>query len=582
MSSVSPNSVADPSAATACAAPEAAISPWHAIVNALKAEGVTHVFGLPGNPKHLLNDLADHSDIRFVLVRDEKSAVACAYAWGRLTGQPGVVFSNPGPGITNLVTGLLEATCGSVPVVAIANGVVQHQEGMGAFQELDSRALMKPVTKWMERVADIRRLPWVMRRAFATACSGRPGAVYVELPSDLTDQRAVFPPYVKSQTWAPTRPAPQAVADAAALLHGARQPVIVCGGGAVVAGASAEVARLAERLGAAVLTTPSGRGIYPEDGPHALGQVGLYFTEAGKAWYDGADVMLVLGSRLEAFSTNSWALYPGKARMIQVDIDPLAIGMNWVPEVGVVADVALAVRDIEAELDRLGQRRDDGLAARLAQTSRAFTERCQADAREHHRPVRTRQMLEAVNRIFGHDTILMKENGGADLWCYYWPYYRVLDVGDCVPMAEQTAMGMGAIGAIGAKMARPDKQVVCFVGDGAMQMSIVELATAAQWKCGVTWIVLNNAAFGWVQYNQVLTRRPLVNTGFEVVSDFAAVARAQGCHGITVTEPAQVDAAVQQARSLNHQGVPVLIDVHIARHEYSDHFVAVHHERIDH
>lgn len=558
------------------------IGPWQLVVEALKAEGVTHVFGLPGNPKHLLNDLADHSDITFVLMRDEKSAVACAYAWGRLTGQPGVVFSNPGPGITNLVTGLLEATCGSVPLVAIANGVVQMQEGMGAFQELDTRTLMKPVTKWMERVADIRRLPWVMQRAFATARSGRPGSVYVELPSDLADQRAEFAPYVPSQVYGRMRPDPQALARAADLLMGARQPVIVCGGGAVVSGAAAEVARLADRLAAAVMTTPSGRGIYPEDGPQALGQIGLYFTEAGKAWYDNADVVLVLGSRLEAFSTNSWTLYPGQARLIQIDIDPLAIGMNWQPEVGLAGDVAASLRDLESELDRRGLRRDETRSARLASTSRDFTDRCLQEARQPHTPIRTRQLLESVNRIFGKDTILMKENGAADLWCYYWPYYRVLDVGDCVPMAEQTAMGMGAIGAIGAKMARPDKQVVCFVGDGAMQMSIVELTTAAEWKCGVTWVVLNNNAFGWVQYNQVLARRPLVNTGFAIDSDFAAIANAQGCHGIRVTDAAQVDAAVQEARRLNQSGVPVLIDVRIAKHDYSDHFVAVHHERIEH
>lgn len=558
------------------------IGPWRAIVEALKAEGVQRVFGLPGNPKHLLNDLADHSDIPFVLMRDEKSAVACAYAWGRLTGQPGVVFSNPGPGITNLVTGLLEATGGSVPLVALANGVVQRQEGMGAFQELDTRTLMRPVTKWMERVADIARLPWVMQRAFVTARSGRPGAVYVELPSDLADQRTVFPAYVPSRLLGGSRPDPQDVARAAALLAGARNPVIVCGAGAVVSGAATEVARLADRLAAAVMTTPGGRGIYPEEGPQAMGQVGLYFTEAGKAWYDDADVLLVLGSRLEAFSTNSWSLYPRGAAMIQVDLDPLAIGMNWQAEVGLVGDVAAAVRDIEAELDRRGHRRDDERAAALAEASRTWIDRCVAQAREPMQPIRTRQLVEAVNRIFGHDTILMKENGAADLWCYYWPYYRVLDAGDCVPMAEQTAMGMGAIGAIGASMARPGKQVVCFVGDGAMQMSIVELATAAQWRCGITWVVLNNLAFGWVQYNQVLTQRPLVNTGFEVDSDFAAIANAQGCHGIRLEDPNQVDAAMVEAQRLNRQGIPVLIDARIARHDYPDHFVKIHHDRLEH
>ncbi|MGE0314249.1 MAG: thiamine pyrophosphate-binding protein [Lautropia sp.] len=558
------------------------VGPWRAVVESLKVEGVTCVFGLPGNPKHLIYDLQEHSDIRFVLMRDEKSAVACAYAWGRLTGEPGVLFSNPGPGITNLVTGLLEATCGSVPIVAIANGVVQAQEGMGAFQELDTRTLMKPVTKWMERVADPRRMPWVMQRAFGIARNGRPGAVFVELPSDLADLRLPWTGYQRSQHCGRTRPDPERVTLAGELLGNARQPVIVAGGGSVVSGAADEVARLADRLAAPVFTTPSGRGIYPEDGPNALGQIGLYFTAAGKAWYDEADLMLVLGSRLEAFSTNSWTLYPKHARMIQIDIDSEAIGMNWQPAVGMVGDVRLSLRDIEAELDRRGHRRDDTRARRLATTSHEYTQTCLADARVHHTPIRTRQLLDAVNRIFGHDTILMKENGGADLWCYYWPYYRVLDVGDCVPMAEQTAMGMGAIGAIGAKLARPKKQVVCFVGDGAMQMSIVELATAAEHRCGVTWIVLNNQAFGWVQYNQVLMNKPLTSTGFAIGPDFAAIARAQGCHGITLTDPAQVDAAIDEARRLNLQGVPVLIDARIARHDYSDHFVALHRERIDH
>lgn len=558
------------------------MGPWQAVVEALKGEGVTHVFGLPGNPKHMVNDLMDHSDIEFVLMRDEKSAVACAYAWGRLTGQPGVVFSNPGPGITNLVTGLLEATCGSVPMVAIANGVVQHQEGMGAFQELDSRTLMRPVTKWMERVADIRRVPWVMRRAFATARSGRPGAVYVELPSDLADQQCETPSYQSAPAASRCRPDAERLAEAVTVLRQARQPVIICGAGAVVSGAAAEVAQLADRLAAAVMTTPGGRGIYPEDGPNAMGQIGLYFTRAGKTWYDDADVLLVLGSRLEAFSTNSWSLYPKNARLVHVDIDPMALDMNWRATVGVTGDVRLSAVDMLAELDRQGHARDHARADRLAGASRAYVRDCTIEAREQQSPIRTRQVLESVNRIFGHDTILMKENGAADLWCYYWPYYRVLDVGDCVPMAEQTAMGMGAIGAIGAKLARPDKQVVCFVGDGAMQMSIVELATASERRCGVTWVVLNNQAFGWVQYNQVLTKRPLRNTGFEVGSDFAAIARAQGCHGITVTDPAMVDAAVQEAQRLNQEGTPVLIDVHIAKHDYSDHFVAVHHERIDH
>ncbi|NLD56059.1 MAG: thiamine pyrophosphate-binding protein [Burkholderiaceae bacterium] len=558
------------------------MGPWRAVVEALKKEGVRYVFGLPGNPKHLIYDLTEHSDIRFVLVRDEKSAVACAYAWGRLTGEPGVVFSNPGPGITNLVSGLLEATSGSVPVVAITNGVVQRYDGMGAFQELDTHTLMKPVTKWSNRVTDIRRVPWVMQRAFSVARNGRPGATFVEIPSDLSSQTAPMPDYEASTPRQRSRPETAAVAAAAALVQAAKQPVLLCGGGSIVAQAQAEVERLGMLIGAPVLTTPSGRGIYPEGGPLSLGQVGLYFSREGKAWHDDADLMIVVGSRLEAFSTNNWSFRPKNARMVRIDVDPDALSLNWRADADVVGDAALSLADIIAELERRGYQPQDERVKRIAEAGRRFTEEAAAEARDTRTPIRPPQLLEAVNRIFGHDTILMKENGAADLWCYYWPYYRVLDAGDCVPMGEQTMMGMGVIGAIGAKLARPDKQVVCITGDGAMQMSLCELATAAENRCGVTWVVLNNQAFGWVQYNQVLNRKPLVGTGFEVSPDFAAIAKAQGCHGILVTDPAEVDAAVTRAKELNAEGVPVLIDARIAPHDYYQGFVDIHVAQLEH
>ena len=549
---------------------------WRAVVEALKVEGVRYVFGLPGNPKHLIYDLTEHSDIRFVLMRDEKSAVACAYAWGRLTGEPGVVFSNPGPGTTNLVSGLLEATSGSVPVVAIANGVVQRQDGMGAFQELDTHTLMKPVTKWSDRVTDVVRVPWIMQRAFSIARNGRPGATFVEIPSDLGGVTAPMPAYVASVSRQRSRPDAAAVEAATSLISASKQPVLLCGGGCVVGQAQSEVASLGMRIGAPVLTTPSGRGIYPEDGPLSLGQVGLYFSREGKAWYDNADLLVVVGSRLEAFSTNSWSFYPKSARMIRIDVDPNALGLNWRADVNIVGDAALALSDLEAELERRGYLAQHERVKRIADTGRRYTEEVIAEARAPTNPIRPPRLLEAVNRIFGHGTILMKENGATDLWCYYWPYYRVLDVGDCVAMGEQTAMGMGIIGAIGAKLARPDKHVVCFAGDGAMQMSLVDLATAAENRCGVTWIVLNNHAFGWVQYNQVLNRKPLIGTGFEVDVDFAAIAQAQGCHGIRVTDSNAVDEAIAQAKALNDKGIPVLIDAQIAKHDYYKGFVDIH------
>ncbi|MBM3524440.1 MAG: thiamine pyrophosphate-binding protein, partial [Alphaproteobacteria bacterium] len=546
---------------------------WHAVAEALEAEGVEYVFGLPGNPKHLVYDLTERTRIKFVLVRDEQYAVACAYAYARLARKPGVVFSNPGPGVTKLVTGLLEATSASLPVVAITNGVVVAHDGMGAFQELDTVAMNRPITKWSVRLADPGRINWTIQRAFSIAKNGRPGAVYVDVPSDFADRRVAMEGYVPSVPRLRSRPDATDVTRAADLLATAKRPIIVCGSGAVSAGAAPQVAALAEALGAPVFTTPGGRGIYPEDGPLALGQTGLYFTAAGKRWYDSADLLLSVGSRLEAFSTNSWASFPRGARFIQIDAEPTAIGMNWRPDVAVVGDAALALDDIRAALPAIdtGSRR-----AEIAVLKQDYEADVAAEAAERTTPLRLPRILAEINAVFGRNTVLVKENGGTDLWCYYWPYYRVLDVDCCVPMGEQTAMGFGFAGTIGAKLARPDRKVIAIGGDGAMNMAMMELATAAENRLGITWIVLNNQAFGWPQYDQVLRGKPLVATGFQVGADFVRIAEAQACRARRIDRPEQIRPALDFALAANHEGVPCLLEFTVAKHDYPPHFVAVH------
>lgn len=554
------------------------MTPWRAVAEALTAEGIERVFGLPGNPIHLVADLAKHTKIENVLVRHEHSGAALAYATARVTGRPAVCYGNPGPGITNMATALLEATSASLPVIALTNGVPLAGDGKGAFQELDSVSLMRPATKWATRVVSAEMVPWALRRAFSTAKNGRPGAVFVDIPSDLGVAEAEIPAYRPSLPRHRSRPDAESVDAAARLLAKAKAPLVLCGSGAVGAGAAASLRRLSERLGMPVFTTPGGRGIFPEDHDLALGQVGLYFTELGKAYFDSADLVLAVGSRLEDFSTGGWQLWPRRARMIQVDIDPEAIFLNLEPEVALVGDAALALDDLDAALPEVDEATRERRLAPLLRAKAKFLQRLAAEGQRQRTPILTRQVVAAVNRVFGHDTIMVHENGGADLWTYYWPYYRVLDVGDSLPMGEQTAMGMGVIGAIAAKMARPDKNVVCVGGDGALQMAMMELATAAERKCGVTWVVLNNRSLGWPQFIQRLEGQRQVATDFAVSPDFAKLAEAQGCKGITVRDPAKVEVALRSALRANRQGVPVLLDVRIAKHDYPRHFVAFHRE----
>lgn len=555
------------------------MTPWRAIVAALAAEGVDRVFGLPGNPLHLVADLARHAPgIRNVLARHEHSGVAMAYAHARLTGDVAVCYGNPGPGTTNMATALLEATCGSLPVICVTNGTPMGADGKGAFQELDAVAHLKPVTKWATRLVDPATTPWVMARAFSIARQGRPGAVFIDVPSDIGLKPVAMETYRRAQPRLRFRPDAATVKDAARLLARAKAPIIVCGSGAVSARASGQVRALAEALGAPVFTTPGGRGIVGEGHALSFGQIGLYFTKVGKETYDAADLMLSVGSRLEDFSTGGWQLFPKGAKLIQLDIDPHAIAMNWRPDVALVGDAALALDDLLAVLPAIDSSARTRRATALAKAKARFLARVEAEGRPGKGPTRTPHVLAALNRVFGRDTILVNENGGADLWSYYWPYYRVLDEGDCVPMAEQTAMGMGVIGAIAAKLARPDKNVVCVTGDSALQMAMMELATAAEQKAGVTWVVLNNQALGWPQYIQVLERLPRVATDFAVSPDFVRLAEAQGCVGILVDRPGRIEPALRSALAANRKGRPVLIDVRIPKHDYLPHFTAYHKE----
>jgi acetolactate synthase-1/2/3 large subunit len=551
---------------------------WQAAVEALEAEGVRYAFGLPGNPLHLVADL-DGSSVTPILARNESSAVFMAYGYARVAREVGVCFGNPGPGTTNMVSGMLEADSACVPVVALSNGTVSRFDGAGALQELDVMTLMRPVTKWSSQLRDPAAMPWLMRRAFHVARNGRPGSVFVEVPGDLGLREAEIEDYASAGPRLRSRPSSDAVEALAALLAASERPVVVAGSGAWSADAGAALRALAETIGAGVLTTPGGRGSFPEEHELALGQMGLYFTSAGRAAWDDADLVLSVGSRLEELQAGPGAsLFPAGARYAQIDADAFAIARNVVPDVGLVGDAALALEDVLAALRARGADASGRaawraeLAARKAETA-ADVERARADRRG---PVFGGQLVGEIEQVFGPRTILAHENGGHDLWSYYSPYYRVQDGGISIPPGEQTVMGIAVVGAIGAKLARPDLHVVCTSGDGAMQMVLGELGSAVQHRAPVTWVVFADGGLAWPQYIGLETGHAPVATDFEQRTDFVAAARAQGLHAEAVTHGDDVRDALDRARQATEDGVPALVEVAVARHEYAPGFVSFH------
>ncbi len=554
---------------------------WDLIVRALSAEGVRFIFGIPGNPRALYDSLYGQGEVEPILVRHEASGAFMAMAYSKLTRQPGVCFGSPGPGVANLIPGVLEAQSGCTPLIALGSSSSLSTEGMGAFQEAPQMEMMRPITKWAFRLPSAERASWAVRRAFSIASNGKPGPVYLEIPFDVGVSQVPITPYAPSVRPLRVRPDWERVKRAAELLLEAERPVVVAGGGAHSSGAHHELRGLCELLGIPILTTPSGRGIIPEDHPLSLGLVGLYRTRVGKRVYEEADLLLSLGSRHEEFQTASWRYYPEGARLIQVDIDPFEMGRNWIPDLPVVGDVKLFLQDLQAIIsERVAKRPLEEMprVKSLIEAREAFEREVRMECMDPSTPLRSKRVVYEANRVFGRGTILVNENGSQDLWSYYWPYYRVLDLDGCVAPAEQTCMGFGVAGAIGAKLAAPERRVICITGDGAFQMFMKEMPTAVQYGAPVTWIVLNNYSLGWIKLHEKALGERYIAVDFEAQPDFASAAGACGCYGAQVKSPEEVRPALEEALSQNLRGVPAVLDFIVDPWDFPEGFKEFHRE----
>jgi acetolactate synthase I/II/III large subunit len=546
----------------------ATMTGWQAVVQALRAEGVPYVFGLPGDPGHLYDavyELEQDGGPKAIGVRYETSGAFLAMAYTRVSGEMAACFGCPGPGVANLVPGVLEAFSGCTPMLVLSVRASRKTNGMGAFQETDHLGMMRPMTKWATTVEISERIPWTIRRAVQIARTGQPGPVYVELPANIGLADAEFPPYVTAPKEVRPGPDAEALQEACDLIAASKRPLLITGGGSILSGAGDAVTRFVEDFGIPVQTTPSGRGSVVESHPLFAGLVGLYRTTLPKEVFESADLIITVGARMEEFQGGFFPLDP-ETKIIQIEIEPFEISRNWRPDVAIQSDARLAIEALHGVMADNDVPRKDDLAAEIERRHAEVVAAARADAEESmadgSMPMKGKAIISEINRVFGDNTIIVKENGGQDLWVYYWPYYQVLDPGCCVAPAEQTAMGYGVIGSMAAKLAAPERKVVCTTGDGAFQMSIHELGTAAQNNLGITWVVLNDGAFGWVQWIQ---KRDLggriVATNFDPSIDIIATAKAAGCDARKVNSPDELGPALEAAIAANEQGIPFVVEV---------------------
>lgn len=544
---------------------------WEAVIQALKAEGIKFLYGLPSSPADLYDALYDEPSIKAIQVRHEAAGGFMAMAEALTTGNPTVCFASEGPGVTHLAAPLLESLATCAPVIAICPGVDQRKDGKGAFQETDQVGLMKPITKWTVRVPYPEKIPWVLHRAFSLATNGQPGPIFIEIPRDVGRAKAEISEYVPAKRYLRTMGEPELIQQAVKLIGKAKRPLIVAGGGARRSGAHDEVKALAELLGAPVMTTPSGRGIIEEDHPLAFGQVGIYRNRLGIEIYGSADLVITVGSRNEEFQTGSWTHLAENAKLVQIDLESFEISRNWVPDVAVMGDAKLILGSILEKIEQQPEwaERKHANSAKKRELDQAVAGECLTDLL----PIRSKRVVYEINEVFGKNTIMVHENGSQDLWSYYSPYYKVLERNGDIAPGEQTCMGLGVMGAVAVKLARPDKNVVCVTGDGAFQMYNQDVPTAVQYNAPVTWVILNTFSLGWPKRGQTSMGERYIATDFEVQPDFVLLAQAYHCYGERIEKPEEIKAALQRALEANKAGKPAILDVIVDETEVGPGFV---------
>ncbi|EPD36760.1 MULTISPECIES: thiamine pyrophosphate-binding protein [Delftia] len=539
-----------------------------AMVRMLQLNGVKHIFGLCGDTSLPFYDAMARLDhgMDHILTRDERSAGYMADAYARVTGKVGVCEGPSGGGATYLLPGLAEANESSVPVLGITSDVSVGARGKFPLTELDQQALYRPLTKWNTTIDRVDQIPHAVRSAFRAMTTGRPGATHICLPYDV-QKHALDPADVWAQPGHDRYPAyrsapdPAAVAEAADRLVAARSPVLICGGGVLIAGAGAALDALATLLNAPVCSSVSGQGSLAGSHPLNAGVVGTNGgVEATRAVVAQADLVMFIGARAGSTTTEHWQMPSRKVTIVHLDVDAMTIGTNYRTDVALVGDALLGLQALHAAVQQRIARRpaDAADGAALAATARAAKLAFFAPlAASLERPIKPERVVDTLNRLLPARAIVVADPGTP---CpYFTAYFDAPQAGrHFITNRAHGALGFAMSAGFGAAIGQPDSVVVAVMGDGSFGFTCGELETIVRRNVPLKMIVFSNSVFGWIKASQ---KSGYDERYFSV--DFnrthhARVAEAFGVKAWRVEDPADLEAALKAA--LMHDG-PALVDV---------------------
>jgi acetolactate synthase-1/2/3 large subunit len=545
----------------------------------LQQRGVRHVFGLCGHTNIAVLSAMAASEIDFVNVRHEQIAAHAADAYARVTGRAAVLLCHLSPGLTNAATGVANAALDCIPIVVIAGDVPSHYFGRHPHQEVNLHAdaaqheIYRPFVKRSWRVDKVELLPEILDKAFLLAESGQPGPVLVDVPMDVFSQPVDPQLFTRLAEATTTLHRPSLDDDLAAAivdrLAAAANPVVLAGGGVLLARASDELRRFVEFLDLPVAYSLMGKGALSDDHPLVLGMSGFWGTELVNETCLNADVILAIGARFKEADSSSWyrdyTFNIPPTTLIHVDIEPSEIGRVYPTEIGAVADAraALSVLDRVARQRVAGGRANPVVCRRIAEFRKNFAAANHAATVSDAFPMMPERILADVRSVVPDDAYLTTDVG--------WnkngvgQQFPIRTPGTVLTPGGFATMGFGPSAAIGAKLAAPARTVVSLVGDGGFGQNPALLATAVERSLGIVWVVMNNNAYGTIAGLQQAHFGLTYGTTFpgdlgdpHLLPDYARVAEAYGATGIRVESAAEFKPLLAKAIAMDR---PVVIDV---------------------
>ncbi len=510
-------------------------------------------FFLMGGPTHGVGNSCIANGVRMIDVRHEQAAVMMAHAYARLRSRPGLCMAASGPGVMNLGAGLANALVDCAPVVALGGAAPMAGHPSGDFQDIDQVAVMRPVTKWADRVNEPRQLPRMLVEAFVQAGSGKPGPVYLDLPADVlyseVDPAAVHWPEVALDA-DHTRSAAneEQIARLFELLHKASRPVVISGSGVLWSGAAQELRQFVERCGIPLYTTPQGRGVIPED--HSLS-----FPAARSQALKEADLVLVLGTRLNyVWGHGEPPRISANAQFVRIDVDAAEVASSGRMALGIVADARTVLQQC---LDRLGSSGvpaakfkawTDSLHAVNVKKSQAAEARLSNDST----PIHPLRLCKELRDFMDRDAILVVD--GQEILNFGRQSIPIFAPGHSLNSGTFGTMGVGLPYGVGAKAARPRSQVIVLHGDGSFGLNAMELDTAVRHKLPILVVISNNG--GWTSDPE--GSKPGRHLGF---TRYDEMAKGLGCHGEHVEAPGEIAPALRRAGDAVRSGRCAVVNV---------------------